>query len=237
MSNIYAEVHKLIDEHDGKLPVVEIFHSIEGEGKKAGASAVFVRFAGCNLRCSYCDTTYSHNLDDPKIKWMSIVEIVKEIVSYRCNNVTLTGGEPLLYARYIPRIVRLTTAKLNGVEFNIETNGTISPNAVILDIDNLFLTVDCKCPSAGGHNMLIYRHLLGEKDVLKFVVSNEMDLEFVKDFLIDNPVDTKNIFVHPVFGKIDLQVLAEFVKEHDYLNIRLGVQLHKIIWNPDTRGV
>ena len=85
--------------------------------------------------------------------------------------------------------------------------------------------------------MLIYPHLLREKDVLKFVVSNEMDLEFVKDFLIDNPVDTKNIFVHPVFGKIDLQVLAEFVKEHDYLNIRLGVQLHKIIWNPDTRGV
>lgn len=236
MSNIYAEIPKLIDEHNGKLPIVEIFHSIEGEGKKAGAPAVFVRFAGCNLRCSYCDTKYSHSLYDSKIKWMSIAEIVKEIISYRCNNVTLTGGEPLLYARHIPQIIRLTTSKLKDVEFNIETNGTISPNYSVTQLDNVFFTTDCKCPP-DEYNRFLYSSDLREKDVLKFVVASKEDLDFVRDFLIEHPVNTKNIFIHPVFGKIDLKVIAEFVKEHEYLNIRLGVQLHKIIWNPDTRGV
>lgn len=236
MSNIFAEVPKKIEEHDGKLPIVEIFYSIEGEGKKAGLPAVFVRFAGCNLRCGYCDTTYSHDLDDPKIKWMTIVEIVKEIVLYRCNNVTLTGGEPLLYEHYIPQIVRLTTAKLNNVEFNIETNGTISPNGAVTYSNNVFLTVDCKCPPE-KNNQFLYASSIREQDVLKFVVSDKADLEFMRDFLIQNPVKTKSIYVHPVFGKIDLKEIAEFVKDNDCLNIRLGIQLHKIIWNPDARGV
>ena len=235
MSNIYKEIDNALEKHDEKLPVVEIFYSIEGEGKRAGSPTVFIRFAGCNLRCKYCDTKYAFNLNSPEILWMDIDEIVSEVMKYKCKNVTITGGEPLLYQVHMVRMIKFMTHLKPGIEVNIETNGTIVPTYTLMHLENVFITADQKCPCSGYNEVVSYLSDLREQDVLKFVVADEVDLAFMKKVLIEHQVKAK-IFMHPVFGA-DLQKLAEFVKEHEYLNIRLGVQLHKIIWNPDTRGV
>lgn len=235
MSNIYKEIDNALEKHDGKLPVVEIFYSIEGEGKRAGAPTVFIRFAGCNLRCKYCDTKYAFNLNSPEIFWMDIDEIVSEVMKYKCKNVTITGGEPLLYQAHMVRMIKFMTHLKPGIEVNIETNGTIVPTYTLMKLENVFITADQKCPCSGYNEVVSYLSDLRKQDVLKFVVEDEVDLAFMKKVLIAHEVKSQ-IFVHPVFGA-DLQKLAEFVKEHEYLNIRLGIQLHKVIWKPDERGV
>ncbi len=235
MSNIYKEIDNALEKHNRKLPVVNIFYSIEGEGKRAGDPTVFIRFAGCNLRCKYCDTQYAFNLNSPEIFWMDIDEIVSEVMSYKCKNVTITGGEPLLYRIYITRMIKYMTHLKPDIEVNIETNGTIAPLDLLMDLENVFITADQKCPCSGYNEVVSYLSDLREQDVLKFVVADEVDLAFVKKVLIEHEVKAK-IFMHPVFGA-DLQRLAEFIKQNNYLNIRLGIQLHKVIWKPDTRGV
>ena len=235
MSNIYKEIDNALEKHDGKLPVVEIFYSIEGEGKRAGSPTVFIRFAGCNLRCKYCDTKYAFNLNSPEIFWMDIDEIVSEVMKYKCENVTITGGEPLLYQIYITRMIKYMTHLKPDIEVNIETNGTITPLYVLMNMENVFITADQKCPCSGYDEVVPYLSDLREQDVLKFVVADEVDLAFMKKVLIEHKVKAQ-IFMHPVFGA-DLQKLAEFIKQNDYLNIRLGIQLHKVIWKPNERWV
>lgn len=231
----YQKVQKEIEEwrncHSSKLPVVEIFHSIEGEGIKAGLPATFVRFVGCNLRCSYCDTKYSY-IPEKNTLWMDPTDIMSEILKYGCKNVTFTGGEPLLYQFDIYKIAK----RLLNYKFNIETNGSMEPTEALWKLSNMIFTADCKCPSSGAPP-LKYAKKLRPMDALKFVVGTTEDLEFVKRFLLDNEIWTKNIFIHPVFDKIDLRDIAQFVKENEDLEIRMGIQMHKIIWNPNTRGV
>ncbi len=134
------------------MKVNEIFLSIEGEGKRAGLPAVFVRFFGCNCACTYCDSVYACKGDD--YKEMSIDEIIEEIDKYQCNNVTATGGEPLIHLEINEFLTRLID---EGYDINVETNGTIKP---ILRATNdlkdnfyqgtIFYTMDYKCPSSGA---------------------------------------------------------------------------------------
>ena len=207
------------------MKVNEIFFSVEGEGKRTGELAAFIRLTGCNLRCSYCDTKYSY-FDGWEISASEIADAVKD---YR--NVTLTGGEPLLQDCH--ELLSL----LRSHEVNIETNGSIALDEY-LKFPNVFFTMDFKCGSSRMIDAMSYSNLkiLREKDVLKFVVGDENDLEQAR--AICKEFSPKSaIYISPVFGEFDLVRIVEFMKRRHMNNWRLQVQLQKIIWSPSKRGV
>lgn len=220
------------------LNVVEIFHSIEGEGIRTGMPVTFIRLAGCNLRCLYCDTTYAQNITDGEL--ISIDEIVKRV---RFKAVTITGGEPLLHENPVIELIN----KLNkeGHYVNIETNGSISILPFVLPVRSGrgFFTVDYKCPCSGMQDKMVEENfsIMDENDVLKFVVSSEEDLLTIRNFLSSFPNFKGKIFISPCFGKIDLKYLVDEIKllklKFSRFDIRFQIQLHKIVWNPEERGV
>lgn len=213
-----------------KVTVNEIFFSIEGEGIRAGLPTVFVRFAGCNLRCRWCDSQYAQNPDVGVS--LTYEELYKKIEAHGCKRITFTGGEPLLNKDFI----KWFRKRCKDMEINIETNGAVDISD-ILDYADI-ITMDYKCYSSGMRDQMLVENLklLRPQDVLKFVVANYTDLNQMK-FILDQYKPKCQIFVSPVFGQMDLQELAEFIlKNHEY-NLRMQVQLHKIIWGPDKRGV
>lgn len=222
----------IADKIDVRYPVVEIFKSIEGEGKRTGEPTVFVRFAECNLNCSWCDTTYSHKTGEDTM-WYTKEELAVEILKYNCFNVTFTGGEPLF--RGINFINWFAHEFGEQFDINVETNGSVDIGKLM---SNVWVTIDYKCPSSGMTEKMNLDNLLKLKknDVLKFVVADERDLKEVIRIMM-NYKPRCTVYVNPVFGKMDLQKLAKFVCDNHFLGIRMGLQIHKIIWDPNTRGV
>lgn len=212
------------------MKVVEIFKSLDGEGLRAGLPATFIRLEGCNLRCSYCDTRYSYQ--DAQYTIMTPEEIYTKVYKLGCNRITLTGGEPLIHED-VEQLVDILTQ--NGFEVNIETNGSINISNYI-NKPNVIITMDYKCPSSGMCDEMLLTNLpiLRRGDVLKFVVGSKEDLDACRDLI--KRVDCQ-IYISPVFGKIKLKEIAEYILEHDMQNCRLQVQLHKIVWDPSQRGV
>lgn len=215
------------------MNVNEIFCSIEGEGKRAGYPCVFVRFNGCNLRCSYCDTAYAQ--EECKGIEMSPKEIAIKVRSFGFDKVTLTGGEPLLQEDIELLVHELVS---RGMQVNIETNGSVEIEHTSYSSDELFYTVDYKCPSSGMSRKMNPKAFVRLRfgDVLKFVVGSKEDME---DALrIINVYDPPcQIFFSPVFGKIEPVAIVDFIKEHYLKNVRIQLQLHKFIWDPEKRGV
>jgi 7-carboxy-7-deazaguanine synthase len=224
-----------------EVKLVEIFSSIEGEGKRAGVPCTFVRLFGCNLNCHWCDTQYACSYDEktPSYITTDMNAVKSKVIEYNNPCVTLTGGEPLIHENVAELINALSET---GAEINIETNGSVLIKG--FDQSNLFLTMDYKLPSSGMEDKMLldnFNHL-GDEDVLKFVVADENDFEVaLKVIEIHEPM--AQIYFSPVFGKCDLAWLAEQVKK---LGIRkdlhipipkLQVQLHKIIWPASMRGV
>lgn len=222
------------------MKVLEIFHSIEGEGVRAGELATFVRFAGCNLACRYCDTVYSIRPKLEDVKEMSVDEIVNAV---ECKNVTLTGGEPLLQTE----IEELVTKLIQDDKFvNIETNGTIMPFEVPpLTGSQVIFTVDYKCGASGHEDKMrpeVFR-ALRPYDVIKCVVGSVEDLENALANLqrwvpfLGESIDPY-VYFSPVFGKIEPKQIVEFMKQNK-LNgkYRVQLQLHKFIWEPNARMV
>lgn len=210
------------------MKVNEIFYSIEGEGIRAGMPCTFIRLFGCNLHCSYCDTRYACEGND--YEDMSIADIMEKVKSYGCPNITLTGGEPLMHTDSGDLIKTLVQ---NGYKVNIETNGTIIPKHF-----NVLYTVDFKTISSGESdkmNLGAFR-CLTEDDVIKFVVGSIEDMEQARRFIEDNNIRA-NVFVSPIFGKIKLEDIANYLTENKLHNWRMQLQMHKYIWKPDTRGV
>lgn len=217
---------------DGLFHVTEIFDSIDGEGKRTGYMAIFVRLAGCNLRCNYCDTPYSLTLEDTK-ETLTEEELLERIQSFPWKRVTLTGGEPMLH----PLHHLVTVLGEEGYEVNIETNGAIPlwrerPEGV-------FYTMDFKCSGSGMKSYMNRDNfkLLTEKDVLKFVVSDERDMDEMKEIISEFPANYPEYFVSPVWGRIEPKELVEYVRKNGLKDVRVQVQLHKIIWDPSMRGV
>lgn len=208
------------------MKVIEIFKSIEGEGKRAGVVCTFIRLAGCNLRCSYCDTTYSYTGGTE----MSIDEIVSQVDT---EHVTITGGEPLLHANVYDLINALHRI---GCSINIETNGSIDIKYSY--VPSIFYTMDYKCPSSGETSKMCEANLmkLAEHDVLKFVVGTREDLDTMKKVLHDYHIRAQ-VYVSPVFGKIDPAEIVDYLIENKLYNVFLQLQYHKIIWDPEKRGV
>ena len=213
-----------------KLIVNEIFYSLDGEGSRAGYPAVFVRLAGCNLRCNYCDTGYA--LRNNAGVQMDIAEIMDKVLQYECNNITLTGGEPLLNRKAFELVRAMKKA---GMDVIIETNGSVDISEAM---HNASICMDWKLPSSNmcGHMKESNLSKLRPHDVLK-MVARSADLPYIKDFL-DNHTINCPVYISPVFGEITLSEIADFVKGYKGHNtVRMQVQLHKIIWKPDERGV
>lgn len=222
-----------------KIPIVEIFVSISGEGGTSGEIVTFIRTAFCNLRCSYCDTKYSYE----KNKDMTIGEIIDIVRKNNTPKVVLTGGEPLFGKE--KRILANELSKYFDVY--IETNGSMP----LLDFNpHLHYVVDYKSKSSGMNKFDILDkniHLLNDKDEIKFVLSNKDDfqdaLTIIKKYQKELSSQKVNLLFGTVFGNLELAELVELLKEHnDYfvnnnLRYKLNVQLHKFIWDPNKRGV
>lgn len=214
--------------------MVEIFDSIDGEGITAGCLATFIRLAGCNIRCGYCDTPYSLKKEDGReMTFTEIIERVKEIGN---KHVTLTGGEPL----WCDRVKTLIKAIINeGYRVNIETNGTL-PIDPYTQLYGVIITMDYKTLSSGMNGRMNFENLrrLRRVDVLK-IVCQESDFGDIEQMLKTYRPRCK-IFLSPIYGKIEPVKLVEFAKHlrsEGIYNVRVQVQLHKIIWKPDERGV
>jgi 7-carboxy-7-deazaguanine synthase len=212
------------------LLVNEIFYSIQGESIHSGRPCIFVRLTGCNLRCSYCDTRYAYEQGVN----MGITEIINRIDAHRCRLVEITGGEPLLQSQTPILIHRLLE---NGYEVMLETNGSLD----ISRVDGRCIKiVDIKCPTSGesDKNDLGNLKRLGSKDQVKFVIGDRSDYEYSKVTMgsISPDFPEEQILFSPVSGGISPSQLAEWILE-DNLNVRLHLQLHKIIWPDKKRGV
>jgi len=217
--------------------VVEMFTSINGEGMKAGQLAVFVRFAGCNLDCEYCDTKWA-NKHDVSYKEMTAVEIYNLIKETSVRNVTLTGGEPLIQ-KDIEQLLKVLSAD-ESIEVEIETNGSVDVKTFRNMENPPAFTIDYKLSASGMEDKMCLRNYetVTEKDTVKFVSGSVSDLEKCKE-IIDRYNLTKktNVYISPVFGKIEPAEIVEFMKENNMNNVNLQIQMHKVIWDPDKTGV
>lgn len=216
-----------------KFHISEIFPSIEGEGKRTGYMSTFVRFTGCNLRCSYCDTTYALHIGEDDSEVLTEDELIDRIKSYPWKKITLTGGEPLLHD--VKSLIQRLS--FSGYEINIETNGAVP--LMKMRYANMFYTMDWKCPSSNENHRMLKENLklLTRHDVLKFVVGCRRDLDEMKQVISGFTYERPRFYVSPVFGEIEPKDIVEYVKENKLTNVCVQVQLHKIIWNPNERGV
>lgn len=219
--------------------IVEKFISIDGEGPSSGELATFIRFQGCNLRCSWCDTTYSFNKDSIS-EILSTNEIYEYIKSNQVNNVTLTGGEPLIQNN-IDELLELLNND-DDLTVHIETNGTvdIEPFKNKYIGNNISYIVDFKLPSSNMSDKMNYNNLkaVGQNDVYKFVLGSNDDLEMAYELIKEYDLTSKClVYFSPVYGKINMDDIVEFMKDKKLNKVRLQMQLHKVIWDKNARGV
>ena len=218
------------------FPVVEHFISINGEGTRAGELALFVRFKGCGLNCSYCDTAWAKRSDAPA-EMLSAEDIAGMAAKSGIKNVTLTGGEPLMQ-KDIAVLVRLLIQ--NGSRVEIETNGSIPIEELAMLDERPAFTMDYKLPSSGMEKYMCLENFrfLCCNDTVKFVSGSIEDLERAQE-IIEKYSLCKNchVYISPVFGRIDPADIVEFMKERRLNHVRLQLQLHKFIWDPQKRGV
>ena len=247
------------------MNVIEIFASIDGEGSRQGLLTTFLRLHDCNIRCSYCDTTYSYGIDSIFTE-MTVAEVADVIESLGNHRITITGGEPLLQeAAVVELIDELNRRKAETMQdntsgqagstciididrfdkremlnnslydFNIETNGTIIPS---FHRDNVWFTYDYKTPSSLAEesmNIDIFK-VATERDLIKFVVGSPEDLDCMRR-IIDQYPTAAQIYVSPVWGQIEAVLIIDYMKAYNLQNVRFQLQIHKFVWDPDTKGV
>lgn len=216
--------------------VVEIFESINGEGMRAGELAVFVRMKGCNLSCNYCDTMWA-NKPDCEFAEMTAEQIVDRVKKSGIKNVTLTGGEPLLQKDTDKLLEAFSSEK--DIRVEIETNGSIDLKP-FLKFENVSFTMDYKLPESDMEKYMNTDNfkILRKKDTLKFVASSVNDLKKAKEIIEKYELIGKvNIIFSPVFGKIELTDIVDFLKDNKLNDVRMQLQMHKFIWDPEERGV
>lgn len=203
------------------MRIIEIFHSLQGEGPLTGERTSFIRTARCNLRCRWCDTPYSFGPGRER----SIPSIVREVGRHRTRYACLTGGEPLLQ-RESPALLRALAER--GVTTVVETGGSLDV-APYLDVPGVILSVDVKCPSSGmtAHNRWANLPKLRPRDVVKFVIGDRRDYLYARRVLRDRPCRAPAVF-QPVWGTPP-GPLADWVLA-DRLAVRVLLQEHKLLW-------
>lgn len=221
------------------LPVIEQFVSLDGEGPTAGELAYFVRFQQCNLRCSWCDTVYSWD-DSAEVQWKTAEQIYNEIKESSIHNVTLTGGEPLIQDDILELLYLLR--KDTNLSIHIETNGSIDilPFKKACPADNIIYILDYKLPASGMEQQMYLANFeqVSERDVYKFVIASQEDLDqaiaMVQKYQLQNRCQ---VFFSPVQEQIEPLQIVDAMKAHCLNNVRLQLQLHKILWPKEMRGV
>ncbi|WP_432630365.1 putative 7-carboxy-7-deazaguanine synthase QueE [Brotaphodocola sp.] len=217
--------------------VVEKFVSINGEGRRAGELAVFIRMKGCNLRCTYCDTLWANEADCESTE-MTVEEIVSYIEESKVRNVTLTGGEPLLRAG----MAELITAILNDPQrrVEIETNGSVDLSPYCELERRPSFTMDYKVPDSGMEHAMHLSNMekLSSEDTVKFVVSSRSDMERALEIIEKYDLRERTaVYFSPVFGRIEPVEMVDFLMEKKLNDVKIQIQLHKVIWDPQKRGV
>lgn len=240
--------------HTTKIPMVEIFQSVSGEGVSAGEIVTFVRVAGCDLRCTWCDTKYSFKESGGGVEQMIPETVIERLRDFGSNEIICTGGEPLEHnksKRYLPLYLQS-----EGFKVRIETSGGSDLYTKgeleyfkLKELLRPVYTMDIKCPASGmqAHNNYNNFNLLDERDELKFVVADDADLAFAVDVIdcYKLLLAAKEITINfsPVFESMTPQYLVDFLKRKtayfgkEKLKTRLSLQLHKFIWPPHLRGV
>ena len=217
--------------------VVEIFESINGEGRRVGQLAIFIRLQKCNLNCSYCDTRWA-NGDDAPYTLMSEDEIYDRILKSGIKNITLTGGEPLLH-----KDVEILLEKIGenpNLSLEIETNGSIELEKFSKLKNPPLFTMDYKLPSSKMENKMCLDNFkyLTLKDTVKFVVGTIEDLKKAKEIIERYSLIGKcAVYFSPVFNSIDPIEIVKFMKENRLHGVNLQLQIHKFIWDPESKGV
>jgi 7-carboxy-7-deazaguanine synthase len=238
------------------MMITEIFRSIQGESTYAGLPCIFVRLTGCNLRCLWCDTAYAF-YGGTRMSLEQILAQVEQLSGRAAlssdtpggeasaapviSRVELTGGEPLLQAEVVPLAERLLSA---GYTVLVETSGERFVGALPRTVVKI---VDVKCPDSGEGDTFLAKNLdvLDDKDEIKFVIASRRDYEFARDFTAQHDLvrRVRQVLFSPVFADpagcwpgLDASLLADWVLA-DRLPVRLGLQLHKFIWDPAMKGV
>ena len=212
------------------LTVNEIFHSIQGESTHVGEPCVFVRLTACDLRCTWCDTTYAFY----EGRRMSVDDVLAEVEAFGCGLVEVTGGEPLLQPDVYPLMERLLAS---GKRVLLETGGHRSIARVPAGVERI---VDVKCPGSGEAARNDWSNLaaLTPADQIKFVLKDREDYDYARDVVRRERLADRvaAVLFSPVHGVLDARLLAEWILA-DRLPVRLQLQAHKFIWSPETRGV
>ena len=211
------------------MRITEIFHSIQGESSFAGRPCVFVRLTGCPLRCTWCDSEYTFYGGTD----MALGDVLAKVRSFDCGLVEVTGGEPLHQPEAFALIERLCA---DGYEVLVETSGALD----IAPVDpRAHVIMDVKCPGSGMMDRMDWTNLdrIAGKDELKFVLKDRADYEFARTMIGRHRLAERcPVLLSPSFGELDPRQLSEWVLA-DKLPVRVQLQLHKFIWDPNMKGV
>ena len=214
---------------DTQLEISELFYSIQGESSFAGYPCFFIRLAGCNLRCTYCDACYTY--EEPGSSY-SVELLLAETERYPDVLVEITGGEPLLQEGIYPLLDKLLQ---NGRTVLLETNGSLGLERVP---EKVIKIMDVKCPDSGMHEQMDFNNFayLSSTDEIKFVISSRQDYDFAKEtLLIHNLLGKTKLSFSPVTDRLAPYDLAKWIMD-DRLPVRLQLQLHTILWPDKKRG-
>jgi 7-carboxy-7-deazaguanine synthase len=212
------------------LTINEIFYSIQGESTWAGRPCVFVRLTACDLRCTWCDTPYAFT----EGRKLSTDDVVAAVDAYRCPLVEVTGGEPLLQAEVYPLMEALLAS---GKTVLVETGGHLSVARVPAGVVKI---VDIKCPASGESERNHWPNLdrLGGRDEVKFVIQDRADYEFARRVVASHDLERRcaAVLFSPVHDVLAPRDLAAWILA-DHLSVRVQLQVHKLIWGREARGV
>ncbi|HOB18265.1 MAG TPA: radical SAM protein [Candidatus Methanoculleus thermohydrogenotrophicum] len=197
--------------------VSEIFRSLQGEGKNQGRPCTFIRLAGCNLRCAWCDTPCARQGGEE----MSVAQVLDQIWLQNGKHICITGGEPLLWAEEVLELLKKFS--IHGYTVEIETNGTLDFREMQ---SYASICMDVKCPSSGEKSNLALLQHITPRDAVKFVVADENDLLYARAVMAHYEIQGE-VFISPVEGS-DYRAIADYIVEEN-LPVRFQVQLHKIL--------
>lgn len=218
------------------LPVIEAFRSLQGEATFTGCLCTFIRFYGCNLRCSWCDTKYSYDPAETPVA-MSLADILLKVEELGCEVVELTGGEPLIHGKPVLQLMEELVARRYDVL--LETNGAVPLDRIP---DDVHIIMDVKCPSSGHHEKLVKENFgdLNYNDDVKFIIANRADFDYACSIIKEHkiPENGQNCIFSPASPLLSPQDLSAWVLETFKVvdgkpvssRIKMQVQLHKLLW-------
>jgi 7-carboxy-7-deazaguanine synthase len=213
----------------GQLLIHEIYRSIQGESTFAGLPCVFVRLAVCDSRCVWCDTPHAFTQGES----MSLDAVLEQVKGLACPLVEITGGEPLVQPECLPLLARLADASFTVL---LETSGAHDVGSVD---QRVHIIMDLKCPDSGecARNYWPNLERLKPSDQIKFVIASRGDFDWTADTIRAHRLDQRfTVLLSPVFGAVEPVQLAEWLLG-SRLQVRMQLQLHKYVWDPQARGV